>query len=215
MNLIIAGATGFTGSEVLKQALTDPEIERVLVLTRRATGQTHTKLTEHLMPDFLDYAKVDLSGYDACIWALGISQVGLSESDYTKITLDYTLAAARALYAANRRARFLLVTGRSSDPNEQGKSLFSRIKGRTERLLVELAPENAFIFRPAYIAPSSRSVPRKDIGRLFAPIFSIIDKFSDNQSIDCDALARVMLEVAKKGSPEHLFTNAAMKKLAA
>jgi uncharacterized protein YbjT (DUF2867 family) len=214
MKLILAGATGFTGREVMKQALADPEIERVLVLTRRPTGQTHTKLTEQVLPDFLDYSAVDLRGYDACIWTLGVSQAGIDEAEYIKITLDYTLAAARALYAASPHARFLLVTGRSSDPDEQGKSLFSRIKGRSERQLTELAPSNAFVFRPGYIRPTERSVPRKDIGRFFAPIFGVIDSFTDNLSIDCDALAHALLAVAKKGSTEHLFGNAAMKKLA-
>ncbi len=46
MKLILTGATGFAGGEVLKQALLDSEIEQVMVLTRRATRAAHPKLQE-------------------------------------------------------------------------------------------------------------------------------------------------------------------------
>jgi hypothetical protein len=172
----------------------------------------HGKLEEHVMTDFLDYAGVDFTGVGACIWAQGVSQVGITEEEYEKVTLGYPLAAARALVAANPAARFVFLTGRSSDPTERGRSLLSRIKGRAERLLGEVCV-GLSVFRPGYIRPTARSVPRRDAGRFFAPVGALLGVFTDTLSVDCEVLARGLLQVAKEGGAEKLLSNAAILKL--
>jgi len=46
---------------------------------RRPSGVTHPKLRELVLPDLFDVAsgEAQLQGWDACIWAVGISSVGL------------------------------------------------------------------------------------------------------------------------------------------
>jgi uncharacterized protein YbjT (DUF2867 family) len=210
VEIVLTGATGFAGGEVLRQALADPEIEQVTVLTRRTTGLARAKLKEIILDDFLDYSSLDLSDHDACIWCLGVSQTQVGEVEYIRITLDYTVAAAKAMYAANPRLRFCFVSGRSADPTEKRSALFARIKGRTERRLVELGGPT-FNFRPGYIRPSARSGPRKDLARLFAPVGAFISLFNDDFSVDCDQLARCLLDVAKHGAEEHLLVNRAIR----
>ena len=206
MNLIITGATGFTGGEVLRQALVDAAIDQVTVITRRSVQIAHAKLKEIVLNDFLDYAGIPLSGYDACIWCLGISQTQVSEDKYIEITYGYAVAAAQAMFAVNPSLRFCFVSGRSADTREQRPNLFARIKGRTEKKLGELG-RNVFVFRPGYIRATARSVPRKDIGRLFAPIASLVSLFTEDFSVDCDRLAEALLDVAKNGSDLKLFKN--------
>lgn len=210
MNIILTGATGFAGGEVLRQALLDPEIGQVTVLTRRSLGVAHAKLNELIVSDFLDYSSVDLSGHDACIWCLGVSQTQVREAEYIRITLDYALAAARAMYAANPQLRFCFLSGRGADPDEQQKTLFARIKGRAERQLAELG-RPVFVFRPAYIRPTALSGPRKDLARFFTPIGSLISLFSKDFSVDCDQLARCLLGVAQHGSNVTLLENRAIR----
>ncbi len=50
---IIIGATGLVGSHLLGQVLEDERFSGVTVLTRRTTGISHPKLTEHIV-DFAD-----------------------------------------------------------------------------------------------------------------------------------------------------------------
>ncbi len=206
MKLILTGATGFLGGEVLKQALADPAIEQVTVLTRRPLETTHAKLKAILLQDFIDYSDLALGDYDACIWCLGVSQARVSRDAYVRITLGYAVAAAKAMFAASPRLRFCFVSGRSADPTETSNALFARIKGRTERRLAELGGE-IFCFRPGYIRPTARSGARKDLARLFAPVGALISLFSDNFSVDCDQLARCLLDVAKRGAGQHLLIN--------
>lgn len=210
MNILLTGATGFAGGEVLRQALADPDIKRVTVLTRRSVRLAHPKLQEILMRDFLDYSELDLAGYTACIWCLGTSQAGAAEPAYTRVTLDYPLAAARAMFAANPRLRFCFVSGRSADPTEQRRSLFARIKGRAERQLSELAGQ-LFVFRPGYIRPTTRSGPRKDLARFLAPIGTLFSLLGADYSVDCDQLARCLLDVAKRGAERALLVNSELR----
>lgn len=206
MKIVLTGATGFTGGEVLRQALADPAIEQVRVLTRRSTGLSHPKLKEVIVDDFLDYAQVDLRECDACIWCLGVSQTRVGEAEYIRITHDYALAAAKAMYAANPRLRFCFLSGRGAEAS----TLFARIKGRTERQLTALG-RPVYFFRPGYIRPTARSGPRKDLARLFAPIGALISLFNDDFSVDCDQLALCLLDVARQGADPNLLTNSAIR----
>lgn len=207
MKLLLTGATGFTGGEVLKQALADDAIEQVTVWTRRPIGVTHAKLKEVLVADFLDYRGVSLGDADACIWCLGVSQTQVSKEAYVKITHDYAVAAATALFAANPQLRFCFVSGRSADPSEKSKVLSARIKGRTERALSGLREQNVFNFRPGYIRASAQSGKRKDLARFAAPIATLMGLFIKDFSVDCDQLARCLLDVARHGSDQPLLDN--------
>ena len=86
MKLILFGATGMVGSSVLREALADPEVEAALSVGRRPCGVKHPKLRELLLPDLFDFAAAEaqLAGWDACVWALGISSLGLDETAYAQ-----------------------------------------------------------------------------------------------------------------------------------
>ncbi len=46
--------------------------------------------------DFTDFSGLNFGG-DACFWCLGITSTGMTEADYSRVTHDYTLAAAKVL----------------------------------------------------------------------------------------------------------------------
>lgn len=206
MRIIITGATGFSGGEVLRQAVLDPEITEIMVLTRRSLGIANPKIREVILNSFLDYSGVDFSGYDACIWCLGISQTAVKEPEYIDITYGYTLAGARAMFAANPALRFCFLSGRGADQGEVARNLFGRIKGRAERDLAALSP-HVVSFRPAYIRPTKATGPRKDFARHFAFIGTAMGWINADWAVDCDQLARTMIDIAKHGSTQPVLVN--------
>lgn len=76
MKLIVAGATGFVGQEVIRQALRNPDIKSIVALARRPvapppTAADASKLKNVVVKDYDDYSdevKKEFAGADACIW---------------------------------------------------------------------------------------------------------------------------------------------------
>ena len=84
----------------------------VTVLGRRPVGFAHPRLSDCVVESFLDYSKVGKAlEADAFIWCLGVSQAAVSREKYIEITLEYTLAAARAAWAQSPGLRFCFLSG--------------------------------------------------------------------------------------------------------
>src|SRR3954468_23382038 len=96
MRVVIFGATGMVGQGMLRECLLAADVEEVLAVIRTSTGVRHPKLTEAKAESFANLG-IDLSGYDACFYCLGVSSIGMGEAEYTEISYDYPLAAARAV----------------------------------------------------------------------------------------------------------------------
>ena len=80
---ILTGATGMVGVGVLLECLRDPNIEHVLVLSRKPSGVIHPKVTELLHADLQNLGPIEnqLTDYNACFFCAGISSVGLSKAE--------------------------------------------------------------------------------------------------------------------------------------
>lgn len=155
MKVIITGTTGMVGEGVLHICLQDPRIESVLIINRKPLGRTHPKLKEILHTDFYDLSAVesDLKGYDACFFCLGISSIGMKEADYYKVTHTLTLHVANTLLRLNPNMSFSYISGAGTDSSEKGRSMWARVKGKTENDLMKLPFRQVLAFRPGFIKP--------------------------------------------------------------
>ena len=153
LRVIITGATGMVGEGVLLECLSNPAVERVLVLTRKPTGRSHPKMTELLVPDLANLSAVEsqLTGYNACFFCAGISAVGVSKEEYERITHDLTLAVAQTLLRLNPALTFSYVSGAGTDSTEKSGQHWARVKGRTENELLTLPFGAAYMFRPGFM----------------------------------------------------------------
>lgn len=151
MKLIVFGATGMVGSGVLRQALENPNIESVLSIGRHATGLAHPKLGELLLKDLFDIASVEqhLVGYDACVWAVGVSSMGLDEAAYSRITEKLTLEWARALLRLNPVFSFCYCSAAGAG----GSGMWARVRRRVELALQSMPFRHSGAVRPAFIRP--------------------------------------------------------------
>ncbi len=152
---IITGATGMVGEGVLHIALADPRVEKVLVINRRSCGVQHKKLIEILHKDFHDLSPIEpqLSGYNACYFCLGVSSMGMKEEQYRHLTYDLTMHVAQTLVRLNPDMTFCYISGAGTDGTEQGRSMWARVKGKTENDLAKLPFKAVYNFRPGYIQP--------------------------------------------------------------
>jgi hypothetical protein len=153
---IITGVTGMVGEGVLHEALKDSSVEAVLVINRKPCGVTHPKLKEIIHKDFHDFSSIEsqLTNYNACFFCLGVSSVGLKEPEYKKLTYDLTLHVASTLVRLNTDMTFCYVSGAGTDSSESGRSMWARVKGKTENDLMKLPFKKTYMFRPGIIEPT-------------------------------------------------------------
>src|SRR5499427_3896406 len=69
------------------------------------------------------------------------------------ITYDLTLSAAAVLAKASPGMTLIYVSGAGTDSTEKGRSMWARVKGKTENALLAIPFEAVYMFRPAFIQP--------------------------------------------------------------
>jgi uncharacterized protein YbjT (DUF2867 family) len=155
MNVLLYGATGMVGQGVARECELDPGIERIVTVGRRPTGRAHPKTREVVQPNLTDLSSIasELPSINACMFCLGVTSLGKSEEEYSKITYDLTLAIAEQLVRANPAMTFIYVSGASTDSTERGRIMWARVKGRTENALLRCGFKGAYMFRPGAIIP--------------------------------------------------------------
>jgi uncharacterized protein YbjT (DUF2867 family) len=153
---IITGATGMVGEGVLHECLLHPDVEAILVISRKPCRVMHPKLKEIIHPDFFDLSAIEdqLSGYNACYFCLGVSSIGMKEPEYFKLTYTLTMNVAQTLSKLNPDMTFCYVSGGGTDSSEKGRSMWARVKGKTENDLMKLPFKQVFAFRPGYMHPT-------------------------------------------------------------
>ncbi|SMR43630.1 unnamed protein product [Zymoseptoria tritici ST99CH_3D1] len=207
-HIIVTGATGTSGSAVLVHALASPAVQRITILSRRpvalAASQPKAKVIIH--KDYAQYPPellAQLGGATACIWAQGISSRGMQEKEYSEITVDYPLAAAKTFAGLGEKMNFVHVSGEGANMSGTGPFMFGRVKGRAETALLEEQKSShslrVYNVRPATIAPQGKYTADRDLSmqdRVVAPVAWALDKVWKNAVIPADKLAAVLVDLA-------------------
>jgi uncharacterized protein YbjT (DUF2867 family) len=207
MKVILFGATGMVGQGVLRECLLDPGVEQVLSIVRTPTAEQNPKLRQLVHKDFYDYSTIesDLTGYHACFFCLGMTSAGMTEEQYTHITYDLTLAAARTLAELNPGMTFIYVSGAGTDSTQHGRTMWARVKGKTENDLLKLPFKAAYMFRPGIIQPLHGATSKTKLYSVFyvlaKPIFPILKAIIPKQVVTTEQVGRAMLNVANNGYP--------------
>ena len=220
MKVLLLGATGMVGQGVLRECLLDPEVEHVLSIVRAPSGTVHEKLRERVHGDFFDWSALEpeLGGFDACFFCLGVSSAGMKEADYQRVTYDLTLAAAKVLARANPGMVFVYVSGAGTDSSEKGRSMWARVKGKTENALRELPFKAVYLFRPGFIQPlhgiKSKTRMYRALYVVAAPITPLVRAIAPGAVTTTEKVGRAMLAVAKRGAPAQVIANRDINALA-
>ncbi|KIF77416.1 epimerase [Streptomyces sp. 150FB] len=219
MKVIVFGASGMVGQGVLRECVLDDQVESVLLVSRRATSGHHPKVREIVHEDFTDLSAIEgeLTGLDACFFCLGVSAAGRSEEEYRTITHDYPLAAARALASNGRELTFVYVSGEGTDSTERGRSMWARVKGRTENELLAM-DLRAYMFRPGYIQPRNGATSRTPMYRvlygLTAWLYPVLRRLLPKQTTTTEHLGRAMLAVVGlRGEGPHILHSPEINRL--
>ena len=212
VHVVLTGATGLVGSAILSQLLSSPSITHVSILSRRpvTAAEGHPKAKVIIHSDFSQYSPTvlgQLSGADGCIWAQGKSSVGMSEAEYSELTHDWPLAAAKAFGGisdlSGRRFNFVYVSGEGADQTQKTRTMFGRVKGKSEKDLLDLASHShisVYNLRPAGIDGSeSAAKPERPASwqeKVAGCFFPAVKLFAPQWHTPVDSLAKVAVRLS-------------------
>lgn len=201
LHAIITGATGMVGEGVLHECLLHPDVERVLVINRKPCGVTHPKLDEIIHADFFDFSSIEsrLRGYNACFFCLGVSSVGLKEPDYYRLTYTLTMHVAQTLARLNPDMTFCYISGAGTDSTGQGRSMWARVKGKTENDLARLPFKREYNFRPGMIEPTKGLQNTLSLYRYLGWLAPVVRLLGPNYISTLRELGLAMINAATQG----------------
>ena len=214
--VVLTGASGLVGEGVLLTCLEHPDVERVLTINRRAQGRSHPKLSEVIVPDFLNLTAVlgSLTGYNAVFYCAGISSSGMNESDYTRITYETTIHVANELLKLNPQMTFVHVSGSHADSSEKGRVMWARVKGKTENELMRMPFASVYNVRPAVMKPSPGQRNIKGHYKVISWMFPLLQTLFPNQTSTLQQVGLAMIHCVLKGYAKQVLEVADINALA-
>ncbi len=156
MRAVIAGATGLVGSVLIQKLLTDPRVELVTSVSRRSLGLDHPKLREVLVHDLAQLPRVAsaLAGtHYFCTLGTTIKDAG-SPENFRRVDFDAIVKFGRIAKSHSAHS-FVLVS--ASGANSESWFFYPRVKGETERALMDLQLKRLVIFRPGLLMGERKS----------------------------------------------------------
>ena len=207
ISVILTGATGMVGEGVLHECLQHEAIEKVLVLNRKPCDISHPKLTEIIHANFFDIQPLEarLTGYDACFFCLGVSSVGMKEEQYYQFTYILTMHFAQTIARLNPGMDFCYISGDGTDSTEKGRSMWARVKGKTENALMKLNFHSVYNFRPGVLQPTKGLKNTLAFYKWFGWLIPVIKLFASKYIISLKELGLAMINAVTKGYDKHVL----------
>ena len=217
MKIFLFGATGMVGDGVLRWLLASPNVSRVAAVSRRALSVGHPKLETVVEPDMFHLKNLNaLKDFDACLFCIGASSVGMSPEDYRRLTYNLTLAVAGQLLPGNPGMVFEYISGEGTDAKSRQR--WARVKAETEAALLNMGFRDAYALRPGFIQPmrgvTSRIRSLRWFYALMAPIYPVLQKTLSRWATSTDMPAAAMLQLAAVGSAKKTLNTAELNTLA-
>lgn len=209
--VIVAGATGLVGREILDGLLADRTVVAVHSLGRRAPAIRHPKLTAHVV----DLAALpNLPPADEVYLALGTTiKVAGSQAAFRALDYDANLAVATAALAAGA-TKAGLVSAMGADANS--KVFYSRVKGELENALALMPFEGLVIARPSMLVGNRETLgqPTRRGEELASALGKVLGFLipANFKPIEAAAVARALLSAVPSGKGKKVILSGAMRR---
>ncbi|MCA0418592.1 MAG: NAD-dependent dehydratase [Proteobacteria bacterium] len=198
MKLMLVGATGLVGQQVLQLALADDRIDEVI-----APGRRPLPRDQKLIAPIVEFERLPEDApwwlVEAVICALGttIRTAGSREAFY-RVDHDFPLSVAQL---TRRNGATIFVLNSAMGANAASRIFYSRVKGEVERDIIELGFPSLTIARPGLIGGERQEFRSGE--RLATSVLRILHPVLPRawRINPADKIAAAMIEAAVAATP--------------
>jgi uncharacterized protein YbjT (DUF2867 family) len=196
MKVLLIGASGATGKDLIELLLKDEDIDQIDIFVRRDLNLKHTKLKTHIIDFNTSEQWSNLVKGDVLFSCLGTTlKAAGSKSAQWKIDYDYQYSFAK-IAKDNNVHTYVLV----SAVNASSKSFFfySKMKGQLEDAVKLLNFPKLIIFNPPLLLREKTDRKMEIFGAKLIKFFNKIGLLNSMKPISTKYLAKQMLNSAKE-----------------
>lgn len=207
---VLAGATGLIGSSLLEMLLSNDQVGKVTVLSRRSIGREHAKL-EVKEIDFETFTEsVFPKNADATFCCLGTTMKTAGSKDVFR-RVDYEYVVKLAVYSQRVGIeQYHVVSAAGAD--SKSRIFYNKVKGRMESEVQKLTKlKSIYFYRPSMLLGNREEFRLAEaVGKVFMKTFSFMIPKSYQAIYDAQ-VAHSMLHFALKNTKGiHTISNAEM-----
>ncbi len=209
---IILGATGLTGSILLKKLLKDPAYEKIKLFSRSTADMNSPKIEEHLIDMFQLENHSEAFKADVVFCCIGTTKAKTPEKEtYKKIDYGIPVTAAK-LAKQNGIETFIVISAMGADANSN--IFYNKTKGEMQRDVLSQNIKNTYILQPSLIV-GDRDENRfgEKVATFFMKSFGFLIP-KKYKMIKAETIAEAMLALAKKEFPKQQITSDEIKQIA-
>ena len=149
-SVIVIGATGLVGRELLKQLNQIESCEKIIAIVRHEDAELKSleKVQQFILDDFLLLNDEDANGYSHAFSCLGttLKKAGSKQNFYN---VDYEMNAHFADLFETTDTHYLLISAMGA--NAQSKIFYNKVKGELENHIQSLNLKYVSILRPSLL----------------------------------------------------------------
>jgi uncharacterized protein YbjT (DUF2867 family) len=210
-NVLLAGATGLIGRELLRGLLADPSVGSILIVGRRAPEPSGGKV-RFLAADFAHIPS--LPPVDECYIALGTTiKAAGSQQAFRAVDFDAVVNVARAARAAGAK-RLGVVSAMGS--SARSTVFYSRVKGEMEDALSSMGFATLVIARPSMLAGdrSAAGQPVRSGEELALKVTKALGWLipANYRSVDAGSVAAALLKAVPSSSGRRVMPSGELRR---
>ncbi|MCJ1451528.1 hypothetical protein MMC28_001867 [Mycoblastus sanguinarius] len=229
MKLIVAGASGFVATEVIRQSLSIPKFTSVIAIARRpvstpsnlSQGADASKLHSVVLDNYCSYpddVNKQLAGANAYIWTVAITpgkSRGLDFDEVRRVCQEYTLTGLRAMFKAHSEGgsgappfRFMYMSGTTSE-RDQNKTprwmpQYCLMRGETENRVHAFAAEHKGAVETCVAKPGLITAPGQTLRTI---VVTVLNYVASVPKIDVAEVSAAMLHEVIHGFEKEPLEN--------
>jgi hypothetical protein len=129
----------------------------------------------------------------------------MKEPEFYRLTYTLTMHVAEALSRLNPGIVFCYISGAGTDSSEKGRTMWARVKGKTENDLMKLPFRHVYNFRPGVLEPTKGSKNTLGFYKYLGWLLPIIKLLAPKWICSLKELGNAMINAATKGYEKQIL----------